>query len=157
MSLIGKTVEEQMWNFFMARVGNAYGVAALMAHWFAESGLNPKNLQNNFEKRLGYTDESYTKAIPVKFLTEDFIGKTALRFCRRYDISACIHAAVSKHHAYNLRELDCARPSLDEFLPGLLSDDYIFIFLCTHSTASFLYIELRLLAPFSDKAPSRNQ
>lgn len=63
MSLIGKTVEEQMWNFFMARVGNAYGVAALMAHWFAESGLNPKNLQNNFEKKLGYTDESYTKAV----------------------------------------------------------------------------------------------
>ena len=63
MSLIGKTVEEQMWNFFMARVGNAYGVAALMGHWFAESGLNPKNLQNSFEKKLGYTDESYTKAV----------------------------------------------------------------------------------------------
>ena len=63
MSLIGKTVEEQMWNFFMARVGNAYGVAALMGHWFAESGLNPRNLQNSFEKKLGYTDESYTKAV----------------------------------------------------------------------------------------------
>lgn len=63
MSLIGKTVEEQMWNFYMARVGNAYGVAALMGHWFAESGLNPKNLQNSFEKKLGYTDESYTKAV----------------------------------------------------------------------------------------------
>lgn len=63
MSLIGKTIEEQMWNFYMARVGNAYGVAALMGHWFAESGLNPKNLQNSFEKKLGYTDESYTKAV----------------------------------------------------------------------------------------------
>ena len=63
MPLIGKTVEEQMWNFYMARVGNAYGVAALMGHWFAESGLNPKNLQNSFEKKLGYTDESYTKAV----------------------------------------------------------------------------------------------
>lgn len=63
MSLIGKNVEEQMWNFFMARVGNAYGVAALMGHWFAESGLNPMNLQNSYEKKLGYTDESYTKAV----------------------------------------------------------------------------------------------
>ncbi|MCM1559621.1 MAG: phage tail tip lysozyme [Butyrivibrio sp.] len=63
MSLIGKNVEEQMWNFFMARVGNAYGVAALMGHWFAESGLNPRNLQNSYEKKLGYTDESYTKAV----------------------------------------------------------------------------------------------
>ncbi len=63
MSLIGKTVEEQMWNFFMARVGNAYGVAALMGHWFAESGLRPTNLQNGYEKKLGYTDESYTAAV----------------------------------------------------------------------------------------------
>lgn len=63
MSLVGKTIEEQMWNFFMARVGNAYGVAALMGHWYAESGLNPKNLQNSYEKKLGYTDESYTNAV----------------------------------------------------------------------------------------------
>ena len=63
MSLVGKTVEEQMWNFFMERIGNAYGVSALMAHWFAESGLNPRNLQNSFEKKLGHTDESYTKAV----------------------------------------------------------------------------------------------
>ncbi len=63
MSLVGKTVEEQMWNFFMARVGNAHGVAALMGHWYAESGLRPNNLQNSYEKKLGYTDESYTKAV----------------------------------------------------------------------------------------------
>ncbi len=63
MPLVGKTVEEQMWNFFMARVGNAFGVAALMGHWYAESGLRPANLQNSFEKKLGCTDESYTKAV----------------------------------------------------------------------------------------------
>lgn len=63
MSLIGNTVEEQMWNFFAPRIGNAYGVAALMGHWYAESGLNPKNLQNSFEEKLGYTDESYTNAV----------------------------------------------------------------------------------------------
>lgn len=60
---IGNTVEEQMWNFFAPRIGNAYGVAALMGHWYAESGLNPKNLQNSFEEKLGYTDESYTNAV----------------------------------------------------------------------------------------------
>lgn len=63
MSLIGKTVEEQMWNFFMERVSNAYGVASLMGHWYAESGLKPTNLQNSFEGKLGYTDETYTKAV----------------------------------------------------------------------------------------------
>ena len=52
MSLIGKTVEEQIWNFSMARVGNAYGVAALMGNLDAESGLNPRKLENLCERRL---------------------------------------------------------------------------------------------------------
>ena len=46
MSLVGKTIEEQVWNFSMVRVGNAYGVAALMGNLDAESGLNPQNLEN---------------------------------------------------------------------------------------------------------------
>lgn len=76
MSLTGKNVEEQMWNFFMARVGNAYGVSALMGHWFAESGLNPRNLQNSFEKKLGYTDESYTEAVDSGSYT-NFVNDSA--------------------------------------------------------------------------------
>lgn len=69
MSLTGKSVEEQIWNFSMARVGNAYGVAALMGNLYAESGLNPGNLENLCERRLreagkSYcTDESYTAAV----------------------------------------------------------------------------------------------
>lgn len=61
--LLGKTVEEQVYNFFMPKVGNAYGVCALMGNWQDESGFKPTNMQNCYEKRLGYTDESYTKAV----------------------------------------------------------------------------------------------
>ena len=39
------------------------GVAGLMGNLFAESGLNPKNLQNTYEKKLGYTDATYTAAV----------------------------------------------------------------------------------------------
>lgn len=63
MSLIGKTVEDQIWNFFMPKVGNAYGVCALMGNWQDESGFKPTNMQNSYEKKLGHTDESYTKAV----------------------------------------------------------------------------------------------
>lgn len=80
MSLIGKTVEEQIWNFSMTRVGNAYGVAALMGNLDAESGLNPKNLENLCERRLRdagksyYTDESYTAAVDSgKISREEFL------------------------------------------------------------------------------------
>ena len=80
MSLIGKTVEEQIWNFSMARVGNAYGVAALMGNLDAESGLNPRKLENLCERRLKdagkpyCTDESYTAAVDSgKISREEFL------------------------------------------------------------------------------------
>ena len=44
MSLIGKNVEEQMWNFFQSKGLNEYGAAALMGNLMAESGLNTNNL-----------------------------------------------------------------------------------------------------------------
>ena len=34
-----------------------------MGNLYAESGLNPKNLQNSYEKKLGYTDAQYTAAV----------------------------------------------------------------------------------------------
>lgn len=34
-----------------------------MGNLFAESGLNPKNLQNSYEKKLGYNDVTYTQAV----------------------------------------------------------------------------------------------
>lgn len=34
-----------------------------MGNLYAESGLNPQNLQNSYEKKLGYTDTTYTQAV----------------------------------------------------------------------------------------------
>lgn len=55
--------EEYIWNYFLDKIGNEYGVAGLMGNLYAESGLNPKNLQNSYESVLGYNDESYTNAV----------------------------------------------------------------------------------------------
>lgn len=63
MGLVGKTVEEKIWNFFYERIKNAFGTAGLMANLQKESGLNPKNLQNSFQAKLGHTDDSYTEAV----------------------------------------------------------------------------------------------
>ena len=57
MSLIGKNNEEKIWNFLTGKGLNSYGAAGLMGNLFAESGLNPHNLQNTYEKKLGYTDD----------------------------------------------------------------------------------------------------
>ena len=63
MALIGKTNEEKIWNFLTSKGLNAYGVAGLMGNLYAESALNPQNLQNTYERKLGLTDAEYTAAV----------------------------------------------------------------------------------------------
>lgn len=55
--------EAAIWRFLKSQGMTDAGVAGLMGNLFAESGLNPKNLQNTYEKSLGYTDETYTTAV----------------------------------------------------------------------------------------------
>lgn len=55
--------EEKIWKFLKSKGLNDYGIAGLMGNLQAESGLSPVNLQNSYEKRLGFNDQSYTKAV----------------------------------------------------------------------------------------------
>lgn len=52
-----------VWDFLIGKGFNAYAVAGVMGNLKAESGLNPQNLQNTYEKKLGYTDATYTAAV----------------------------------------------------------------------------------------------
>lgn len=63
MALTGNSIEEKIYNFLYGRIKNAFGVSGLMGNLFAESGLVPTNLQNSFEKKLGYTDDTYTTSV----------------------------------------------------------------------------------------------
>lgn len=56
-------VESTIWNFLKGKGLNDFAIAGIMGNLCAESNLNPKNLQNSYEKSLGFTDESYTKAV----------------------------------------------------------------------------------------------
>lgn len=63
MALVGTTNEQKIWNYLKAKGLNDFGVAGLMGNLYAESVLEPKNLQNTYERSLGYTDTSYTEAV----------------------------------------------------------------------------------------------
>lgn len=63
MALTGNSIEEKIYNFLYGRIKNAFGVSGLMGNLYAESGLVPTNLQNSFEKKLGYTDDTYTTSV----------------------------------------------------------------------------------------------
>ena len=56
-------IEKIIWDFFKEKGLNDYGIAGLMGNLYAESGLNSKNLQQTYEKKLGMTDDEYTEAV----------------------------------------------------------------------------------------------
>lgn len=63
MALRGASDSEKIWNRLDDEGFNDYGKGGLIGNLDAESGLKPKNLQNSYEKKLGYTDDSYTAAV----------------------------------------------------------------------------------------------
>lgn len=58
-----KDDEKKLWDFLLATIGNEYGVSAMMGNLYAESALRSNNLQQTYEQSLGYTDDSYTRAV----------------------------------------------------------------------------------------------
>lgn len=55
--------EKTIWDKLISSGMTKAGAAGLMGNLYAESALNPKNLQQTYEKSLGYSDESYTQAV----------------------------------------------------------------------------------------------
>lgn len=55
--------EQKIFDFLTVKGFSKFGVYGLMGNLMAESGLNPKNLQNSFQDKLGYTDDTYTAAV----------------------------------------------------------------------------------------------
>lgn len=55
--------ERKIYDFFKSKGLSSLGIYGLMGNLMDESGFNPKNLQNNYERKLGHTDDSYTEAV----------------------------------------------------------------------------------------------
>lgn len=55
--------EMTIWTTLRAAGLTEAGTAGLMGNLKAESALIPTNLQNTFERKLGYTDATYTAAV----------------------------------------------------------------------------------------------
>lgn len=63
MALTGKSNEEKIWNYLKGKGLTDCGAAGLIGNIYAESGFIPTNLQNTYEKSLGFSDASYTAAV----------------------------------------------------------------------------------------------
>jgi len=60
MSTASLDPAKDIWTFLKAKGLNSYAIAGLMGNLYAESALNPINLQNSYETKLGVTDLLYT-------------------------------------------------------------------------------------------------
>ena len=56
-------MEKRIWDFLKAEGFNDFGIAGLMGNLFAESGLKPNNMEDQYQSKLGYNDETYTLAV----------------------------------------------------------------------------------------------
>ena len=72
--------EQKIWHFFKSKGLNDYGCAGLMGNLQAESGLNPCNMENSYERKLGFTDETYVQAIDNGIYTKDQFVHDAVGF-----------------------------------------------------------------------------
>lgn len=57
------STEKRIWERLFFFIPSAYAVAGIMGNLMAESGLNPRNLQNKGNQALGMTDDEYTSAV----------------------------------------------------------------------------------------------
>lgn len=55
--------EQRIFDFFAGKGFTPAGIFGLLGNIKDESGGNPRNLQNSYEKKLGHTDDSYTEAV----------------------------------------------------------------------------------------------
>ena len=60
---LSTTGDAEIWKFFKGKGLNDFAVAGIMGNLFAESGLRSNNLQKDYERSLGMTDDEYTYAV----------------------------------------------------------------------------------------------
>lgn len=113
--------ETAVWKYLKSQGLTSAGVAGLMGNIYAESGLDPKNLQNSYEKSLGYTDETYTTAVDNGTYTNFVRDKAGYGLCQwTYWSRKQALYAFCKAAGTSIGDLD----SQLEFLIKELSENY---------------------------------
>ena len=55
--------ERIIWEYLKSKGLSDHVISGIMGNLYAESGLNPRNVENAFELKHGYDDNSYTEAV----------------------------------------------------------------------------------------------
>jgi hypothetical protein len=98
---------KHIWDKLIAAGLSEAGAAGLMGNLKAESDLQPNNLQNTFEKKLGFTDVTYTAAVDDETYTNfanDGAGYGLAQWT--YRTRKAVLLAFAKSHGKSVGDLD---------------------------------------------------
>lgn len=149
MSLVGSTNEQKIWNYLYTKLDNAYGVAGIMGNMMAESGLKPNNLQQTYEKSLGYTDDSYTEAVDNGTYTNFIYDKAG------YGLVQWTYWSLKRDFYNYAKSVNKSIGDLEmqlEFLCKQLSEDYSVVWNTCKSATSVLEASNVMLLKFERPA-----
>lgn len=116
-----------IWDYLYSKIGNAYGTAGLMGNLYAESGLNPMNLENGYERKIKYNDQSYTAAVDNGIYT-DFVhdkcgyGLAQWTYYTRKQRLLNFAKAKGKSIGNLEMQLEFIIKELKDYYPGVLTD-----------------------------------
>lgn len=113
-------------SYLKAKGLNEYGIAGLMGNLFAESGLNPRNLQNSYETSLGMNDNAYVTAVDNGTYTNFVWDKAGFGIAQwtywsRKQALLDFAKSVGKSIGDLLMQLDFLWKELSESYPGVVS------------------------------------
>ena len=117
--------KKYIWDYFLERIGNEFGVAGLMGNLQAESNLKPNNLQNSYETSLGYTDISYTDAVDNgSYDRLSFINDSAGYGLAQWTYSSRKQGLYDQYKAGNYDSIGSIKLACDYLLYELQKDYY---------------------------------
>ena len=125
MGIIWGGVERELYAFYSSKGLCNNGIFGLFGNLYAESRMNPKNLQNSFEKKLGFTDESYTAAVDNGSY-KDFVhdgagyGLHQCTFWSRKQAMLAFHQAKGVSIGDTLTQAEFIYKELSESFPAVL-------------------------------------
>lgn len=103
MAIERNTNTDILFNSLMAAGCTLYGACAAMGNIYAESGANPRNLDNLCENKPGYkyTDATYTEAVDSGEITRDLFLHP-LGDSRQYGYGFCQWTSAGEKLVYTI-------------------------------------------------------
>ena len=143
------TNEKIIWDYFINKGLSEYGCAGLMGNLYAESALNPYNLQGAYNKKFNMSDEEYTIAVDSGEY-QDFIRDSA-----GYGLAQWTYW-TRKRNLYNYAK-DCDKSIGDlemqlDFLYKELTENYKSVWSTLQSATSVLEASNMVLFNFERPA-----